>query len=659
MQLSSVQPINQHIENLQQEIITEIDKRSASDSLSAIISIKALQNIADRLRQIQQILNIQRYNLIFIGQVGAGKTTAICHLFNLVRKVKETRTKGTKLVEVTKVKEILSTGSGKTTICEVVIKHGLITSIEIDPYEQIELARLIEEFGQWIWQKTHPEATKERVEIPPDELLRAIRNIVELPETLVAGKMRDRALEFASEFSIDEYPDFQQQLLHRGRLELRIATEISPTESDLDQRLWLNQIFQALNVAKLLNFSIPKRIYINLPQELLDLTNHPRFGSIIDTRGLDLATKDRRDLGYYIRETNDSICIFTERFPAAPSNVIQIIGKYLTKTAQDIDTKIALLVMPRKGEPEKVIGANGQAVDDIIAGIALRKANIDNVFNNEEISFPFNNILFYDALQAYLGDGSLDLYYDQSDIELDRERIFTEIDRLIDDRETRLIEEISTLADQFQQIARGNNLDQIEGELVIDAVKKLDKFSDLAVLNRQFSSGFMEMLPEHHCTLRATNNRYGEYPLGDIDIYFNGRYLAETLARNNTQLAKLEILKLISNIEAEIDGDSTLNPLLQRLRNQIDENYETFSIDLSNEIETILSEETFAPRDYDCEFWQNTINRWGQGSGYKVDVLSLYLDRIETIDQVSNTLIELAWRDRVIQPILTFLGEAK
>ena len=233
----------------------------------------------------------------------------------------------------------------------------------------------------WIWQKAHPATTKIRVEIPPDELLRAIRNIVELPEIIVNGKIEDCALGFASYFASDRYPEFKDELIGRGKLSARTETKIQPHE-DLDEKSWLVGIFQSLNVAKLSNFSIPKRIYLNLSAKILGF-DHQRIGNIIDTRGLDLATKDRRDLANYIRESDESICIFTERFPSAPANVIQIIGKYLTSTAKDINTKFALLVMPRKGEPEKVIGADGLAVDDLARGLALRKANIDNVFSNE------------------------------------------------------------------------------------------------------------------------------------------------------------------------------------------------------------------------------------------------------------------------------------
>jgi GTPase SAR1 family protein len=300
MRLLAVQPINIIIDDLQTTINSEIGSREQLQNLSALVSIQAFQEIATRLAKIRRILNIQRYNLVFIGQVGAGKTTAICHLLNLVQTVTVERTlHNGKKVTINKTQELLSTGAGKSTICEVVIRPAKFTYIEIDPYAAIELQQLIEEFGLWIWQKAHPATAKIRVEIPPDELLRAIRNIVELPEIIVNGKLQDCALGFASHFASDRYLEFKDELIGRGKLSARTATKIQPQTEDVDEKLWLSGIFQSLNVAKLNNFSIPKRIYLNLSAKILSF-DHQRIGNIIDTRGLDLATKDRRDLAEYI-----------------------------------------------------------------------------------------------------------------------------------------------------------------------------------------------------------------------------------------------------------------------------------------------------------------------------------------------------------------------
>jgi hypothetical protein len=537
-----------------------------------------------------------------------------------------------------------------------IVLVALLGCSQIDPYESSELQQLIEEFGLWIWQKAHPATTKIRVEIPPDELLRAIRNIVELPEIIVNGKIEDCALGFASYFASDRYLEFKDKLIGRGKLSARTATKIQPEAEDLDEKLWLATSFQSLNVAKLSNFSIPKRIYLNLSAKILDF-EHQRIGNIIDTRGLDLATKDRRDLANYIRESDESICVFTERFPSAPANVIQIISKYLTPIAKDLNTKFALLVMPRKGEPEKVIGADGLAVDDIARGLALRKANIDNVFSNEQINFPFDNILFYDALQGYLGDGSLDRSDESIDIDGDRQQVFEEIEQIIIDRERQLETEIQILTQQVEKICAGKDFAQSEQNIVLVAHQKIQQLSSLNLGNNSFTDDYVDMLPAHHCTLRAINNRYGQYELQDIDIYFNGRYLAENLIRQTTEKYQAEILAIINAVETEISHGSTLGTMMARLRSQIDENYEALAIDLGIEIETILSDRLLAPKNYDESlFWQQTIDRWGQGAGYKLDVLSMYSQQVGQIDPIFVDLIQTAWRDRLILPILTFLG---
>jgi hypothetical protein len=676
MQLAAVKPINDQIKALQKKIDDQIQAlqrkiahkvkvpiKLTDDDLNTTLSVKALQDISARLAKIHKILNVSRYNLVFIGQVGAGKTTSICHLFNLVQEIEDTQPKGN--TKIKKVKELLSTGSGRSTICEVVLQSGEETWIEIEPYEDKELQQLIEDFGLWIWHKARPESIKKQVEIPPAELLRAIRNIVALPETVINGKIHDQALEFACGFTINQYADFQRSLLDRGKLANRNETKLRPptnsymsTEKARHEKLWISKTFQALNVANLPNFSIPKKIHIHLAPYLLDFAQYSRFGNIIDTRGLDLATKDRRDLASYIRENDNAICIFTEKFPSAPANIIQIVGKYLTATASDIDTKFALLVMPRKGEPEKVIGADGQAVEDMEEGTALRRATIENAFQNEGIDFVAKNILFYDALHCYLGDGRIDRNIEGYDPNTSREHIFASIEQIIANREQKLIGELAVLEDQFQQIVR-SNWSKNESTLVENAAQKVGNLHNIPTLTSTFSEKFINMLPEHHSTLHATNKRYGHYASKGIDIYFNGRYLAEALVRQSTKGAKEEILQILKSVESSATPDSKLHPLLQRLRHQIDENYEGIAIALSNTIETVLSEKVLSPQDYNNSvFWRNVIDRWGEGNGYKADVLKRYRQQVGSIDKTLNDLIQTEWGNRVVQPILDFLGEA-
>ncbi len=73
------------ISELKSEIQLAID--SINDDNSSVfehIRKKSLISKLNRLNEISRILDIQKYKIVFIGKIGAGKTTAICNLFNLV-----------------------------------------------------------------------------------------------------------------------------------------------------------------------------------------------------------------------------------------------------------------------------------------------------------------------------------------------------------------------------------------------------------------------------------------------------------------------------------------------------------------------------------------------------------------------------------------------
>ena len=99
-----------------------------------------------RLNKIDSVLDIEKYKIVFVGTIGAGKTTAICHLFNLVDEVSKTikSNKKTKNIEV--ITPLFSTGSGRTTISEVIIQPDDNVAIKIEPYSKEKLEQLINEF---------------------------------------------------------------------------------------------------------------------------------------------------------------------------------------------------------------------------------------------------------------------------------------------------------------------------------------------------------------------------------------------------------------------------------------------------------------------------------------------------------------------------------
>jgi hypothetical protein len=74
--------------------------------------------------------------------------------------------------------------------------------------------------------------------------------------------------------------------------------------------------------------------------------------------------------------------------------------------------------------------------------------------------------LFYDAIQYYLADGRCDPDYEAWDIEAEK-RIFTEINNVISNRETLLLQEVDSLKQNFQEIKMDVALIQTMSSLLL------------------------------------------------------------------------------------------------------------------------------------------------------------------------------------------------
>lgn len=94
--------------------IASIQKRLSEDH----VLYKRLKNYKELLNDCRRYLESKEHPIAFIGAIGIGKTSAICKVLDLY----------------TGQKPILSTGSGRTTICEVDIRNRDITSIKIHPH---------------------------------------------------------------------------------------------------------------------------------------------------------------------------------------------------------------------------------------------------------------------------------------------------------------------------------------------------------------------------------------------------------------------------------------------------------------------------------------------------------------------------------------------
>ncbi len=163
------------------EIEGELAKRQAPKRVLEQMRKSALADLRSDLGELAELLVTTRHRLVFIGQVFAGKTTAICHLVGLTadREKKKTVKGGVeKPVQVTE--DLMATGSGSTTLCEVAVTPADQTEFEIDPYPRQEVERIIADFCLTTWKRVYPDKSSEEQKAGdqsafPQELLRAVR----------------------------------------------------------------------------------------------------------------------------------------------------------------------------------------------------------------------------------------------------------------------------------------------------------------------------------------------------------------------------------------------------------------------------------------------------------------------------------------------------
>lgn len=316
---------------------------------------KSLLSKLNRLDEISNILDIDKYKVVFIGKIGAGKTTAICNLFNLVHDIEknvETK-KGKRIIKVTE--PLLSTASGRTTISEVIIKSDKEIYIEIDPYDREKLELLITDFCESFYND------KSESDVISVEMGRALRSITKLNTTTrkikeedskITSKTIDLAEEKAKELSLEEFKEYAfENASLDNRFYDKADSRIFCPEL-VDPKQWLKETFEKVNKADIPSFSIPKKIFIYINSEIFGVSELGLFDSIIDTKGID-ENPIRPDLRDYI-EREDTICLFTSTYNDSPeTNVRELMKYFLSQHSKKYENRFVTFVMPHKGEPEK------------------------------------------------------------------------------------------------------------------------------------------------------------------------------------------------------------------------------------------------------------------------------------------------------------------
>jgi len=662
MKVNKDTTLNQ-ISDLKNLIETEIENIDNSENnVYEHLRKKSLESKLKRLVKIEEIFQIEKHNIVFIGTIGVGKTTAICHLFNLIGDFeKEDNT--TKIKKTIKyVDSLLSTGSGRTTISEVIIKQSNKTYIEIEPYPKEKLESMIIEFCENLYNENDGQKAESTISV---EMERAIRSIINLKKN---QKIKDKngnektvdiAEETAKKIPIEE---LKTLAFKNANLDSRKFTQLESKlicPEDAIESKWLNQTFEKINKGEEKTFSIPKKIFVYVSNKILKESELSLFNSIIDTKGID-ENPIRPDLREYI-EKEENICLFTTSFNDSPeANVRELMKFSLTQRSKNYEQRFICLVLPHKGEPEKENDSDGTWD----GGIKTRKSVIKNVFQNANLEFLEDNIIFYDALRCYDSKGRKDQDFEDSDIQDFKNEVIYSIYYSIDRRYEILLREIETINERFLKIKNGQGLSD---EVLQSITLTIGKIRDLKSLNSkipgfvydEFISKYVEYYALRYPawnTKDAIHRRLGTFEERGFDTYFDAKIIAEGIEEDEmlkkfTSEIYIELVDYINTLgEKNEDIQSLTSEIIKRLSTY----YDTFVESVGDDFQKYLRD-----KNENNTFWFELISRRGKGSGYNADVCTMLSRKLEYVDNrisASRVLQEKAennWR-KLIDKVLSF-----
>lgn len=309
----------------------------------------------------ESLLNLD-HKIVYIGDIGVGKTTAACRQAGLV----------TDLATDADLKGMmLDTGGGRTTLCDVYVQSGNVFGIDVEPLPDEEVYRLVEELCRSTQEKVEGDAFR-----PPEEIERALRNMSDLTRsTRKKGDPppTDPIAKIGAETPLLE--EFKAEVASRLTLWRRTRRRIEFEGSDDSAgRRWMRETFAAINNGRHADFSLPGKITITVP--FSPVSGTPFNVTLIDTRGVD-GSAIRPDLTSHLKDLR-AVTMLCSKWGSAPDVSLQEFLKHISETEVDLTlrSRVSVLVLARAGDGLSMRHESGESVEDPGEGYEIKCGHV-------------------------------------------------------------------------------------------------------------------------------------------------------------------------------------------------------------------------------------------------------------------------------------------
>ena len=571
------------------------------------VFVKRLDEYQSSLRRAANLTLRTEYTVAFIGDIGVGKSTAICRAADL------------EVQEAKKLEPVLEVGGGGVTICEVHLVQGPHYGILVEPISESELRREVSEFAQYLMrplQSSEEDGTGDlETHGTSREIERAVRNMSGLRSVRERGNNGrrhsvDHARTLAQEFlSGDRDADsLTVEILSRINLPQRTRRELWYSEMSSKPPLrWLKDVFLDVNNGRHAEFSLPRRIDVMIPSPILaEGSLSIRF---VDTKGID-GTAEREDLEYHFNDAN-TVAVLCSTFNDAPSpSVQQLLERAVDGQFPDLQTKAAVLVLPRPEEALAVKTDQGELAEDTEDGYELKGEQAQMILDSRRLfnaGLEFFNVREDDVerLNAFL-------------LKLIRELRGLHLQRLHE-----VIIQANALVANFEKEQQSATLMEAARRLTV----WVEANREISLSDSQLEDSLLKAIGNAHpSSVRASVRRLGEW--NNLDYSHQLGYGSRVKASRTIRAKQQDFRSNVKNILDDGEMEEAYGLAQQALR-LFDSGVATL-LQNSQQLGATIHAGKMQP---DSKFWKKSEDRWGQGPGYRDDVRSYHRDWFEKESQ--------------------------
>lgn len=582
-----------------------------------------------RLVEFAEFLVSLDHKVAYIGDIGVGKTTALCRQAGLA----------TDLDSASSLKGMmLDTGGGRTTLCEVCVQQGNGFAIDVEALPDEEVYRLVAELGRSIHGKDGSDGSaRPKVDYrPPEEIERALRNMAGLTRT-TRKKGEPVPVDPIAKIGAEtpSLEEFKAEVAARLTLWRRTRRTIEFEGSDeAVGRRWMKETFTAINNGRHADFSLPGRITITVPFSLVSGT--PFSISLIDTRGVEVSAI-RPDLIKHLKNPR-VVTVLCSNWGSAPDVSLQELLKHATETEADstLFSRVSVLVLARAGDGLSMRHESGDSVEDPHDGYEIKSGHVEDAL--ERINLKGINLAVFDAAYDEPSDLTKFLGSKIEGLRAARSEGARATIRAVDEM-LRNVEEAEALA----------TLDDVNRELRIfaDRHKSLKKDAKPTWLR------LLRAVRDRHArSVWAATRRAGSFWNFNVYQYLGDGASADAKRRSGPAMDGLR--QIIENKLADSSFRSA-HSFLEQLLEDVD-GWESDFVKAARHHAVAIYKPELSSAD---DLWEACEDLYGRGGGYRVAVASKleswFDDRDELQAEVENR-VRRAWKGSVLKPFRAAAG---